>query len=99
MPIWKLNQIDPHHKRWVLSSIGGPTIVRAETEGEARRLAAERYEAGKATRPPNPEDFSDLPWLDPALCSVEQIEDSRWPADGPAEVLDDPQKKAPPKRG
>ncbi len=90
MPLWKLTPINTHDARWAISTLGGPTIVRAHTEEEARRLAAERYEGGKASRPPNPHDFSEVPWLDPALASIEQIEDHRWPADGLSEVLDDP---------
>jgi hypothetical protein len=89
MPLWKLIPIDTHHERWALSTLGGPTIVRAETEQEARRLAAARYEGGLASRPPSSHDFSEVPWLDPALASIEQIEDDRWPADGPSEVVDD----------
>lgn len=86
MAIWKLSPVDLKDPDWAASSHRGPVIVRARDEDEARRTAAEAFDVkvGFKLR----EGVKAPPWRRPALVRVEPIEDPRFEAEGPADVLD-----------
>ena len=86
MPVWKLTPIDLDDSNWEASSFRGAAVVRARTEAAARRAAAAafdvstRFPAGRGVRFP--------PWGSPELVKAERLEDPRYEAKGPTEVLD-----------
>ncbi len=86
MPIWRLTPVDLTDPDWGASSHRGFALVRARDEEEAREAAAAafdvptRFEPGRGVLAP--------PWKRPRLVTAEVIEDPRFEAEGPAEVLD-----------
>jgi hypothetical protein len=86
MPIWRLIPTDPTDPNWIGSSHRGPVVVRARDEATARDVAASafdvsvRFTPGAGVKVP--------PWRRPQCVRAEIIEDSIYPAEGPAEVLD-----------
>ena len=71
MPVWKLTPRDP----------GRPTaIVRAASEGAARRITAAAFQASA-------DSSVDAPWTDPSLVAAEEVHDPRYDPKGKSEVL------------
>ena len=81
MPVWKLTPTDLADTAWKTSRHRGPAIVRAASEGAARRVTALAFRVGEAPS-------SEQPWTKPALVKAEQIEDARYDAAGQSAVLD-----------
>lgn len=85
MPLFKLSPADLTDPNWQASSHRAAAIVRASDESAARAIAAEAFDVstgfqpGRGVRVP--------PWRRDELVHVERIEDPRWEADGPDEVL------------
>lgn len=85
MPLYKLSPADLTDPNWQASSHRAATIVRARDEKAARAITAEAFDVsigfqpGRGVRVP--------PWRREELVHVERIEDPRWEADGPDEVL------------
>jgi hypothetical protein len=80
MPVWKLTPNNPDHPSWKSSRHSG-AIVRAASEGAARRITAAAFQTSS-------DSTTDGPWTDPALVSVEEVEDPRYDPKGRSEVLD-----------
>ena len=59
--------------------------MRARDESAARAIAAKAFDVGTGFRPGG--GVKAPPWRRQELVHVEQIEDSRWEANGPDEVL------------
>jgi hypothetical protein len=86
MPLWKLAPIDLTHRNWTASTHRGEAIVRAASEKVARDLAVAAF-AIAVPRVPGA-DIVHTPWRHADLVSCRQIEDPRFPEDGPDGVLD-----------
>lgn len=85
MLVWRLTPIDTTDPNWAASSYRGLVIVRARDEDSAREAAQQTF--GVKTRfPPGAGDIAP-PWKRPQLVSAEAIDDPRYPAEGPGEVL------------
>jgi hypothetical protein len=76
MPVWKLTPTDLGNPAWGSSTYRGGAIVRAASEGAARRISAAAFEAA-----------SGAPWTDPLLVTAEEVEDPRFDPKGKSEVL------------
>ncbi len=85
MPLFKLSPADLNDPNWQASSHRAAAIVRARDESAARAIASDAFDVtigfqpGRGVRVP--------PWRRDELVHVERIEDPRWEADGPDEVL------------
>jgi hypothetical protein len=68
MPLWVLDPINIGHAYWRASCYKRRVIVRAETSGRARGIAATEFE----TEPAEADRLGDLlsPWLTPSLVKV-----------------------------
>lgn len=86
MPLWKLTPIDMTDPNWQASSHRGRVIVRAPDEEAAREAAAEAFDV--PTRFPPGGGVKAPPWRRPSSVRAELIEDERYDAEGPTEVLD-----------
>lgn len=86
MDVWRLTPIDLLDPNWSASSHRGPVVVRARSEAAARALVAKTFDV--ATRFPPGNAVQSPTWTRPALVRVERIEEARYPAKGPAEVLE-----------
>lgn len=86
MPVWKLMPVDLSDPNWEASSHRGRVIVRAPSEDDAREEAERAF--GVKTRFKPGAGVAAPPWKRPALVSAEEIEDPRYPPEGPTEVLD-----------
>jgi hypothetical protein len=86
MPVWKLTPIDPSDPNWQASSHRGMAVVRAPNEAAARAAAAEAFDV--ATRFPPTGGAKFPPWNSPALVKAERIDNPRYEAEGPTEILD-----------
>lgn len=86
MPIYQLSPKNLEDDNWRCSSMKEPVIVRAGSCDEARAVCANQF--GKI-----PEYFGPIPtdpWYMPRLVDCQEIEDPRWPVDGPNQILDPP---------
>jgi hypothetical protein len=86
MTVWRLTPIDLLDANWNASSHRGPVVVRARDEKAARALAAKMF--GVATRFPPLAGVQAPPWTRRDCVTAERIKDERYPARGPAEILD-----------
>jgi hypothetical protein len=86
MPVWKLTPIDLSDPNWEASSHRGPAVVRAPSEAAARTAAAKAFDVPTHFPPRGGAKFP--PWQSPSLVSAEEIEDPRYAAKGPTEILD-----------
>jgi hypothetical protein len=86
MAVWQLIPIDLLDPNWEASSHRGTVLVRARSKAAARALAAESFTI--ATRFPPGHGVKAPPWTRSSLVKVERVEDARYPARGPDEVLD-----------
>ncbi len=85
MRIWRLSPVDPSDRNWQASAHRGVTIVRAETEKEARNLAQQAF--GVKTRFAPKTGIIAPPWQRSELVAAEILIDSPFERQGPAEVL------------
>ena len=85
MPLFRLSPVDLSDPNWEASSHRAAAIVRARDESAARTIAAEAFDVKTGFRPRH--GLVVPPWRRPELVHVEQIEDARWEAGGPDEVL------------
>jgi hypothetical protein len=81
MPVWKLTPTDLAHPAWAESRRRGPAIVRAASEGAARRITAAAFQTST-------EPLAETPWTDPSLVAIQELEDPRFDPKGRSEVLD-----------
>ena len=86
MPIFRLRPVDLLDPNWEASSHREPAVVRARDEAAAR-IAAEKALAIKTGFPPE-QGIRVPPWTRRQLVEAERLDDPRWEADGPDEVLD-----------
>ena len=86
MRIWRLKAIDTNSHHWEASTYRGDVLVRAESEANARRLAARAF--GVATRVIPGQEVSVVPWDHPWLVSAEIVEGSPYGPDGDEEILE-----------
>ena len=90
MALWKLAPINLDHPRWEAGAYKGTVIVRAPNEIAARRAATEKFY--KPMVSPVGCLIRLSPWEDDpedaALLEVTPIEDDRYEAEGPTEVLE-----------
>jgi len=85
MTIWKLNPINLNHHDWEASGYRGEVIIRAESEENARQVAASAFRIA-ATKPPG-EKLQGDPWKQVALVPVVEVMDESYPATGKDEIL------------
>jgi len=78
--------MDLDNPNWEASSHRGPVIVRAPNEEKARAVAAEAFDVKTGFRAGQGMRFP--PWTRAALVRAERIDDPRFEAEGPAEVLE-----------
>ncbi len=86
MALWKLTPIDLLDPNWEASSHRAVVIVRAASEEAAREAAAEAFDV--KTRFAPGQGMKAPPWKRPALVQAEAIQDPRYEAEGPTEVLE-----------
>lgn len=86
MPLWKLTPVDLTDPHWEASSHRAMAIVRAPDEQTARDIAQQafgvktRFEPGHGVKAP--------PWRRTSLVKAEEVDDARYEADGPTEILE-----------
>src|SRR3974377_1549105 len=85
MALFKLTPADLTDPNWEASSHRGLAIVRARDEKAARAIAGKAFDVSTGFRPGR--GLKVPPWTRSELVSAERIEDPRWEADGPYEVL------------
>ena len=86
MPIWKLEPQDVDSPHWQASSYRGPVMVRAASEVEARRLAAQRFESAAAERA-GPDTLVN-PWSHEPLVLCTRVLHTGYDEAGREEVLE-----------
>jgi len=86
MALWKLTPIDLLDPNWEASSHRGVVIVRAPDEAAARSAAARAFDI--ATRFPPGAPVRVPPWTRDILVKAETVEDDRYDARGPTQVLE-----------
>jgi len=86
MPVWRLTPIDLSDPNWDASSHSGMAVVRAADEAAARAAAAEAFDVPTRFPPTGGAKFP--PWHSPALVKAERIDNPRYEAEGPTEILD-----------
>ncbi len=91
--IWRLKALSPSSPRWKASTYRGDVIVRAESEANARCLAAKAF--GIGARNGLGRELAN-PWYRPWLVVAEVLEGSQFDPDGEEEILYRP---VPPERG
>ena len=85
MRIWKLKSLDTRLHDWEASTYLGDAIVRAETEADARRLAADAF--GMVPEKVPGQETPVNPWLYPWLVEAEVLEESDYDPDGDEIIL------------
>jgi hypothetical protein len=78
MPVWKLTPTDPADPAWKTGAHRG-AIVRAASEGAARRVTAAAFQELYG---------SGAPWTDPSRVAAEEVHDGRYDPKGRSEVLE-----------
>ena len=91
--IWRLKALRLSSPHWEASTHQGDVIVRAESEANARRLAAKAFGIGAGTALGR--EVAN-PWYRPWLVAAEVLEGSQFDPDGEEEILYRP---VPPERG
>ncbi len=90
MALWELTPINLDHPRWEAGAYKGTVTVRAPNETAARRAATQKFYKPMVTLVGYLIRLS--PWKDDpedaALVEVTPIEDDRYEAEGPTEVLE-----------
>lgn len=86
MTLWKLTPIDLLDPNWEASSHRGMAIVRAPNEAAARAAAANAFDV--VTRFPPGTPVRVPPWTRATLVSAQKIDDPRYDARGPTQVLE-----------
>ena len=86
MPLYELSPKNLDDLNWRCSIVRKPVIVRAGSCDEARTVCMNRFGIVPDLVGPIPTD----PWLLPHLVECQEIEDPRWPTDGPNQILDPP---------
>lgn len=86
MAVWSLVPMDLDNPNWEASSHRGPVVVRAPNEEQARAVAAEAFDVKTGFRAGQGVLFP--PWTRAALVRAERIDDPRFEAEGPTEVLE-----------
>lgn len=86
MPVWKLIPTDLADPNWQASSHRGLAVVRAPNEHAARKVAQAAFDV--ATHFPPGDGARFPPWSSPTLVKAEEIEDARYDAKGPTELLE-----------
>ena len=77
MPVWKLTPTDLSDPAWSASKHRGGAIVRAASEGAARRISAAAFQSSEGA-----------PWTHPVLVKAEEVQDPQYDPKGRSEVLD-----------
>ena len=88
MPIYRLSPKNLEDHKWRISSVQEPVIVRAGSCDEAREFCAKKF-----VTPDFELDDGKMPmapWSLLRLVECQEIEDPRWPVDGPNQILDPP---------
>lgn len=86
MALWKLTPIDLLDPNWEASSHRGMAIVRAPGEAAARAAAAQAFDVPTRFPPGTPVRVP--PWTRDTLVKAEAVEDDRYDARGPTQVLE-----------
>ncbi len=84
MRIWRLKALKLSSRHWEASTYRGDVIVRAESEANARRLAAKAF--GIGARNGVGRELSN-PWYRPWLVAAKVLEGSQFDPDGEEEIL------------
>ncbi len=85
MRIWRLRALNFSSRHWEGSTYQGNVIVRAETEANARRLAAEAF--WMATEKIPGKEVAVNPWFHPMLVAAAVLIGSQYERDGAEELL------------
>ncbi len=94
MRIWRLKALRLSSPHWEASTYQGNVIVRAESEANARRLAAKAFGIGAGNGLGR--EVAANPWYRPWLVAAKILEGSQFDPDGEEEILYRP---VPPERG
>jgi hypothetical protein len=86
MALWKLTPLDLEDPNWQASSHRGVAVVRARDEADARAAAAKAFDIAMRFRPGT--GLRVPPWKRAELVRAERIEDPRYEAVGPTEILE-----------
>ncbi len=85
MHIWRLKALKLSSHHWEASTYRGDVIVRAETEANARRLAAKAFGIGAGNGLGR--EVAANPWYRPWLVATEVLKGSQFDPDGAEEIL------------
>ncbi len=85
MRIWRLKPLDLSAPDWCASTHRNGVIVRAETETDARRLAARAFGIVPEVVPGHP--VAVIPWDHPWLVAAAVLIGSQYERDGDEEIL------------
>jgi hypothetical protein len=80
MPIWTLSPTNMAHPYWRTSRYRQRVVVRAETAGRARGIAATEFETDPDGTTENIDALS--PWLTRGLVTVERSESGKYAEEG-----------------
>ncbi len=86
MSVWKLMPIDLSDPNCEASSHRGVAVVRAPDEAVARAAAAEAFDVPTRFPPRGGARFP--PWHSSTLVEAMRVDDPRYEAEGPTEILD-----------
>ncbi len=86
MALWELTPSNLDHPRWEASTYKGRVTVRAPNGDAARQAATQKFYI--ATGGPIGGLKRRSPWEDHTLLQVTPIENDRYEAEGPTEVLE-----------
>ena len=79
MPVYRLMPIEMDNVKWNRSTHRGSCLVNADSEGEARGLAAGIYGVAAAATERQPDgSLPTSPWNDPTLVSCDDVS-SKYP--------------------
>ena len=87
MKIWKLSPLDLDFAGWCGSRYKGDAIVRAEDEEEARKIANQRFFI-LPEKVSSCQETPRSPWDDLPVVKCIELDNSDYPTDGPAELLE-----------
>ena len=83
--IWRLKALRLSSPHWKASTYRGDVIVRAQSEANARRLAAKAFGIGAGTALGR--EVAANPWNRPWLVAAKVLEGSQYDPDGEEEIL------------
>ncbi len=83
--IWKLVPVDPSQPHWETSMYRGVVVIRADSERQARDIAAMALEKTVAVVPGHGTVY--MPWRHADLVACHETKDLQYPLEGDDKIL------------